>query len=119
MKRLEIVLLLVVAAVSWATGAWWVLWTAIGVQAVLTAFGPLQRYYRTSPPRRKRWLILAHQAVLLAVLAFYLWIAREDLQTGGVGTTAIWLLIMALPLALFGMGIAAWRRIDDPSGTDQ
>lgn len=80
--------------------------------------GPIQRYYRAAPPRTQRLVILANQVFALTLLAFYVWLVST------VGTAiespsdwVPWLLVMAVPVAIFGMGIVAWRRVDEDSGS--
>lgn len=121
MKRrdaIALVLLVMVAAVSWSTGEWWLFWSAIAGSAAATLLRPIQRYYRTASPREQRLVIVANQVFALAVLALYLWLVSNPRTAPGTpGAWVPWLLVMAVPVAIFGMGIVAWRRIDESTGS--
>lgn len=117
-NKVGIALLLLVAAASWAAGEWWLFWSALAASTAATLLRPIQSYYKTAPPRQQKLLIIANQVLAVAVLAFYLWLlqdpsVRPDSITGYVG----WVLVMAVPVALFVMGILTWRRAGDNSSS--
>lgn len=109
--------LLLLGPIAWVTGEWWLLWAAIGGSIAAALLGPILRYYRAAPPQQQKMLILVNQVLAAAILAFYVWLVPD--LSGGTGAVdwVPWMLVLAVPVVIFMVGIVAWRRVGENSST--
>lgn len=116
-RVIGVLMLLVLAGISAATGEWWMLWSGLIASVTVLVLKPLQNWYERGSAAQKKVLLILNQVIAVAGLGLLVWLAASLDLTGAAASAWLpWLLVAVVPVALFASGIFAWRSLDPGSG---